>query len=377
MPLITCSDCGREISNRAPACPHCGCPTQGTNIPTVPPVSGRSSPTLVPPVVSPAGIPSLAASRSSRWHDPPIYRAAIGLIGGVAAWLLAEVIGSGYEPANRTNEGGMWLAVLTVATLFAVSLSVADYLIARNWRRAALGSIFAFGLAIVGMCSGMVACFLDPLMRAAGSSSQETLEQAWTQLTGARLVVPLVLFSAGFALFATMTPAIILRSWKRLWIGFAGGFVGILSGGGIATGISYCLWISIGPGSALLHAMLATAIILPSTFAGFVTGLVENVVKTGWLRVISGKIAGRQVILYRNSTCIGSSPKSEVYLCDDPLVAPQHAAIHSVNGAFEVEDLQSPTGTFVNGQRISRTVLRDNDQVKIGATDFQFHQRSR
>ena len=27
MALVTCSDCGREISSRAPACPHCGCPT--------------------------------------------------------------------------------------------------------------------------------------------------------------------------------------------------------------------------------------------------------------------------------------------------------------------------------------------------------------
>lgn len=26
MPLIPCPDCEREISNRAPSCPHCGCP---------------------------------------------------------------------------------------------------------------------------------------------------------------------------------------------------------------------------------------------------------------------------------------------------------------------------------------------------------------
>jgi len=26
MPLIICEDCGKEISDRAPACPHCGAP---------------------------------------------------------------------------------------------------------------------------------------------------------------------------------------------------------------------------------------------------------------------------------------------------------------------------------------------------------------
>jgi hypothetical protein len=26
MPLITCPDCGKQVSDRAPACPNCGCP---------------------------------------------------------------------------------------------------------------------------------------------------------------------------------------------------------------------------------------------------------------------------------------------------------------------------------------------------------------
>lgn len=26
MPLNECPDCGREVSDRAPACPECGCP---------------------------------------------------------------------------------------------------------------------------------------------------------------------------------------------------------------------------------------------------------------------------------------------------------------------------------------------------------------
>lgn len=27
MPMITCPDCGKEISERAKACPNCGCPS--------------------------------------------------------------------------------------------------------------------------------------------------------------------------------------------------------------------------------------------------------------------------------------------------------------------------------------------------------------
>jgi hypothetical protein len=39
MALVTCSECGREISDKAPACPHCGCPrpaTEGTQVSVLP-----------------------------------------------------------------------------------------------------------------------------------------------------------------------------------------------------------------------------------------------------------------------------------------------------------------------------------------------------
>ena len=51
------------------------------------------------------------------------------------------------------------------------------------------------------------------------------------------------------------------------------------------------------------------------------TALVENAAKTGWLRVLTGLIAGKQFILYRNPTYVGSSPDCEIYLFKDKLVA--------------------------------------------------------
>ncbi|ELH0893834.1 hypothetical protein Q9887_000695 [Vibrio fluvialis] len=34
MALINCNECDREYSNKAPACPHCGCPTIELQSPT-------------------------------------------------------------------------------------------------------------------------------------------------------------------------------------------------------------------------------------------------------------------------------------------------------------------------------------------------------
>ena len=110
---------------------------------------------------------------------------------------------------------------------------------------------------------------------------------------------------------------------------------------------------------------------------GVATGLIEQAAKRGWLHVTAGLIAGKQFILYRNPTFIGSSPRCEVYLFKDPDVSPQHAALHRIPGGFELEDLGSATGTKVNGRAVKRIRLRGGDQVRIGATCFLFQERAR
>jgi pSer/pThr/pTyr-binding forkhead associated (FHA) protein len=112
-------------------------------------------------------------------------------------------------------------------------------------------------------------------------------------------------------------------------------------------------------------------------FVGLGTGLIENIAKTGWLRVVAGLIAGKQFVLYRNPTYIGSSPQCEVYLFKDAQVRPRHAALHLVPGGFEIEDLNSGSGTFVNGAPITRVRLRNGDQVQIGSTCFVFQEKAR
>lgn len=41
MALITCPDCSREVSDRAPACPHCGAPIASVSIADKETVHGR------------------------------------------------------------------------------------------------------------------------------------------------------------------------------------------------------------------------------------------------------------------------------------------------------------------------------------------------
>ena len=84
---------------------------------------------------------------------------------------------------------------------------------------------------------------------------------------------------------------------------------------------------------------------------------------------------GKQFILYKNPTYIGSSPQCEIYLFKDTQVAPQHAAIREIPQGYEIEDLKTTSGTFVNGTPISRIRLRNDDQIQIGSTTFTFHEK--
>lgn len=50
----------------------------------------------------------------------------------------------------------------------------------------------------------------------------------------------------------------------------------------------------------------------------------------------------------------------------DMSVSRYHALLTLEEGIWVLQDLDSKSGTFVNGQRISRKKLRSNDEIKIG-----------
>src|SRR5205085_258471 len=53
---------------------------------------------------------------------------------------------------------------------------------------------------------------------------------------------------------------------------------------------------------------------------------------------------------------------------DDPEISRRHALIRSNGEFFEVEDLDSLNGTWVNGQRIANTRVAPGDTIQLGKT---------
>ena len=111
--------------------------------------------------------------------------------------------------------------------------------------------------------------------------------------------------------------------------------------------------------------------------AGIATGLIENAAKTGWVKVIQGFIAGKQFILYRATTYVGSSPDCHIYLFKDPQVGRRHAAVHVSPQGFELEDLPLGSKTLVNGRPAQRVKLKNGDRIQVGATAFVFQAKAK
>jgi diguanylate cyclase (GGDEF)-like protein len=82
---------------------------------------------------------------------------------------------------------------------------------------------------------------------------------------------------------------------------------------------------------------------------------------------VKGAELGRVSRLPPEQFRVGRSQDCELWLGDDG-VSRKHARIFQEGGAYLVEDTESANGTFVQGQRVSRQLLRDGDVIQFGPT---------
>lgn len=69
---------------------------------------------------------------------------------------------------------------------------------------------------------------------------------------------------------------------------------------------------------------------------------------------------------------IGRAPDNDVVV-DDPAASWHHAEIRATgNDEFEIVDLSSHNGTFLNGQQVSRGSIQELDRVTVGDCSFRF-----
>ena len=84
-----------------------------------------------------------------------------------------------------------------------------------------------------------------------------------------------------------------------------------------------------------------------------------------------GKGAEVRIPLERTETVIGRDPVCDIVLSTEKAASARHARIRRGPGGFyEVEDLGSTNGVFVDGERVEKMTLLDGDSFQIGDTRF-------
>jgi pSer/pThr/pTyr-binding forkhead associated (FHA) protein len=71
-------------------------------------------------------------------------------------------------------------------------------------------------------------------------------------------------------------------------------------------------------------------------------------------------------------TTVGRAPGQNDITVDDETASGRHLRIRHEEGQFVLYDLGSRNGTQVNGQRVERQVLMDEDIIVVGETPFIF-----
>jgi len=79
----------------------------------------------------------------------------------------------------------------------------------------------------------------------------------------------------------------------------------------------------------------------------------------------------QELLLSDGTVTIGRQPDN-ILRIDNPAVSGHHAKVYSEGDHYVIEDVESFNGTYVNGQRISKLVLKDGDKAIIGKHTIEF-----
>ena len=96
----------------------------------------------------------------------------------------------------------------------------------------------------------------------------------------------------------------------------------------------------------------------------------------GWapaarLDFILGPLAGQSVELRDDVTTVGSVAGNTIVLAD-PAVSRKHVGIRRLDNNYEVADLGSTNGIYVNGHRMPKKILAAGDVIRVGNSELVF-----
>lgn len=304
--------------------------------------------------------PALQLEKGSLFLQGWFYLGVAGLLGAFLGWAMCE---PGFIDGGGSRSWGNFLLMPVVVGLMAISFGIAESLVERSMKKALIRAGLALPLgAVLGFVFYFVANTLFRIVISTGATfgvHSYRNPAFWIE----RAIAWAVFGGAGGVVYG-----IVGQSFKKGKFGVLGGLIGAGIGGILFDPIA--MWTG-GPSGAVSRAVGFTIFGLST---GAMMGVVESALKDRWFYVTAGPLAGKQFILYKTQTAIGSEQQCDIYLFKDPSILPRHAVLET-NGARIT--LRAAGQVFVGGVPVSSRVLLDGDLVQIGRYAFRYKEKVR
>jgi hypothetical protein len=148
-----------------------------------------------------------------------------------------------------------------------------------------------------------------------------------------------------------------------VWVAIAGGVVGV--------GLLFLIVAAARKPKHDLICVKCKRVTMPDWQKCLFCGTPIGAPKAGELEFVSGPMIGKTVPLDRDVTTIGSVAGNTILLTDTG-VSRKHAGIRRVEDGWELADLGSTNGVYVNGERVARRKLTPGDVIRVGTTEIVF-----
>jgi len=270
----------------------------------------------------------------------------------VAAWPLTELIvgAQGSFPSYL-----LFVAVLgaAVGLLMGAFFGSAAGIFARVGSRIVTGMIVG---AIVGLIGGLIGLLIG---QAALFLIGGLFLNAYRSFQTVGLPIARAIGWAFLGIFVGAAEGFRAASGKKIGIGIVGGLIGGLIGG-----------------AALEYSRLYLPASLPSRLIGLVVlglaialfyGIIERRMAFGTLRVLNGRLKGKEFVLNEGRIRIGRARRNQITLEPYENLADRQAQIRFRKGEALLTNLEPKYQVLVNDQPVKEHRLKYEDVLKIGS----------
>lgn len=89
--------------------------------------------------------------------------------------------------------------------------------------------------------------------------------------------------------------------------------------------------------------------------------------------IVEKELVEKRVIPFYSRLTIGRQSTNDIAL-PDRTISKRHAIVGRVKGQTVVKDLGSRNGTFVNGEKVEKSILLSGDRLKVGSVSLRYFQ---